>query len=123
MINKVQIQQVLVNLLRNALEAMRGSQYPCLTIRTMRLSDHEIAVAVQDTGPGLAPQVREKLFSPFVSTKKTGMGLGLSLCQSIIHAHCGRIWADTAPDGGTAFSFTVPVAVKPEAECRDQCCG
>jgi signal transduction histidine kinase len=111
MINKVQVQQVLVNLLRNALEAMRDGRQRRLTVRTTRLSDHEIAVAVQDTGPGLASEVRTKLFSPFVSTKKTGMGLGLSLCQSIIQAHCGRIWADAALDGGTVFSFTIPIAV------------
>jgi signal transduction histidine kinase len=109
-IDKVQIQQVVVNLLRNALEAMRDSERRELTIRTVQHSDAEVAVEIRDSGPGLPPKVRERLFTPFVSTKETGMGLGLSLCQSIVESHGGRIWAEPNPGGGTAFHFSISVA-------------
>ena len=69
-----------------------------------------IEVRVADTGPGLAPQVREKLFQPFTTTKAHGMGVGLSICRSIIEAHGGRLWAADNPGGGTLFCFTVPGA-------------
>jgi len=66
-----------------------------------------IEVSVADTGPGLAPNVRASLFQPFVTTKSTGMGIGLSICRSIVEAHGGRLWADDNPDGGARFRFTL----------------
>ena len=108
-IDKVQIQQVLLNLMRNAVEAMAASPRPDLTITTTR-QDDRIEVRVADTGPGLAPEVRARLFQPFVTTKPDGMGVGLSVCQTIIESHGGEMRADDGPEGGTVFHFTVPSA-------------
>ena len=69
-----------------------------------------IEVSVADSGPGLRAQVRERLFQPFVTTKSDGMGVGLSICYSIVEVHGGRIWAEDNPGGGTVFRFTLPVA-------------
>jgi two-component system sensor kinase FixL len=107
-IDRVQIQQVLVNLMRNAIEAMDGSAPRELTIATDGRDDHFHEVQVADTGPGIAAEVAPQIFKPFVSTKKHGMGVGLSICRSIIDAHRGRIWAELNPGGGTRFRFTVP---------------
>jgi two-component system, LuxR family, sensor kinase FixL len=107
-INRIQIQQVLVNLVRNAVEAMIESPRRELSIATRKLGGDGIEVEIADTGPGLAPEVAAQLFKPFVSTKSHGMGVGLSICQSIIEAHRGRIWADSNPGGGTIFRFTLP---------------
>jgi two-component system, LuxR family, sensor kinase FixL len=107
-INRIQVQQVLVNLVRNAVEAMSESPRRDLSIATRSLGDGGIEVAIADTGPGLAPEVSAQLFKPFVSTKSHGMGVGLSICQSIVEAHRGRIWAEANPVGGTVFRFTLP---------------
>ena len=108
MINRIQIQQVVVNLVRNAVEAMAGSERRELAVSTRALGDGAIEIAIADSGPGLAPEVAAQLFKPFVSTKAQGMGVGLSICQSIVEAHRGRIWAEANPAGGTIFRFTVP---------------
>jgi|SRR5579862_1880233 len=108
-IDKVQIQQVVLNLVRNAVEAMAQSQERILTIETAEQHDGTM-VRVTDTGSGMAPEVAEKLFEPFLTTKMTGMGIGLSICRSIVEAHGGRIWASKNPPGGTVFSFTLPTA-------------
>ena len=110
LLDKVQIQQVLLNLIRNAVEAMGDSQSRQLTISTMRSADGMVEVSVADSGPGLPALVREKLFQPFVTTKPSGIGLGLSLCRDIVQAHGGRIWQADHPGGGTEFRFTLPVA-------------
>ena len=68
-----------------------------------------LQISVVDNGPGLPDEVRDKLFKPFVSTKKTGMGVGLSICHTIITAHDGHLWCEPNPDGGTIFRFTLPV--------------
>ncbi len=107
-INRIQIQQILVNLLRNAVEAMAESERRELVVSTRPHDGSAIVVEIADTGPGLAPEVAERLFKPFVSTKSQGMGVGLSICQSIVEAHRGRIWAEPNPGGGTIFRFTVP---------------
>ena len=107
-INRVQIQQVLVNLVRNAVEAMAESPRREVSISTKSLGDGGVEIEIADTGPGLAPEVAAQLFKPFVSTKPHGMGVGLSICQSIIVAHRGRIRAEANPGGGTVFRFNLP---------------
>jgi two-component system, LuxR family, sensor kinase FixL len=111
MIDKVQIHQVLINLIRNAIDVLAKSSGPrAITLRTLRGDPGEVEVVVADTGPGLPDEVRSRLFQPFVTTKPEGMGIGLSICRTIVNTHGGRIWASDRPDGGTAFHFTLPVA-------------
>ncbi len=107
-IDKIQIQQVLVNLIRNALEAMADSPRRVLVIATAPRDADWIEIRVADSGPGLAPEVREKLFQPFVTTKIGGMGVGLSICRSIVEAHGGDLIAGETEGGGTTFSMTLP---------------
>jgi two-component system, LuxR family, sensor kinase FixL len=118
LIDKVQIQQVVLNLVRNAVEAMSQSKDRVLTIETV---DHhgEALVRVTDTGGGMTPEVEAKLFEPFLTTKMTGMGIGLSICRSIIEAHGGRIWVAKNPVGGTIFSFTLPAASAEDATAAE----
>jgi two-component system sensor kinase FixL len=106
-VDRIQIQQVLVNLLRNAVEAMTGMVGGQIGVRAVAKSNR-VVFSISDTGPGIAPSVRKKLFTAFVSTKQSGMGLGLSICRTIIEAHDGRIWASDNPAGGTIFSFSIP---------------
>ena len=108
-IDKVQIQQVLLNLMRNAVEAMAGSARRELSISTARAGEM-VAISVADTGPGLPEQVRARLFQPFVTTKSTGMGVGLSVSRAIVEAHGGELRAEDAEGGGTVFRLTVPPA-------------
>jgi signal transduction histidine kinase len=110
LVDKIQIQQVLLNLIRNAVEAMAGSAHQSLVIATLPSADAMVELSVADSGPGLPPEVRAKLFQPFVTTKSTGMGVGLSICHSIIEAHGGHLWAEDNCDGGAVFRFTVPCA-------------
>lgn len=107
LVDKIQIQQVLVNLIRNAVEAMGESARRLLTIRTVPDQPGFVRVTVADTGPGVAPEVAEQLFKAFVSTKSEGMGLGLSICRTIVEANGGRIWMEPAEGGGTQFHFTL----------------
>jgi signal transduction histidine kinase len=108
-IDKVRVQQVLLNLIRNAVEAMQDCERRELTIRAF--AKHGIVeISVGDTGPGLPADVRDKLFQPFVTTKASGMGVGLSICRSIVEAQGGRLWLADHPDGGAVFHFTLPVA-------------
>jgi two-component system, LuxR family, sensor kinase FixL len=109
-IDRVLIQQVLLNLLRNAVEAMQSSPRRELTIRTTASVDRTVEVSVTDSGMGLAADVRDRLFQPFVTTKPAGMGVGLSICRDIVEAHGGRMWLGDNPGGGAAFHFTLPVA-------------
>jgi two-component system sensor kinase FixL len=108
LIDKVEIQQVLINLMRNAVEAMGTGTRRELELSAVPTDARHIQISVKDTGPGLAKEVADKLFQPFVSTKTTGMGVGLSICRTIIIRNGGRIWADSNPEGGTIFSFTLP---------------
>ncbi len=107
LIDRIQIQQVVLNLMRNAIEAMAESPTRELTIRTVPGAEGSAEITVADTGPGLPAAVRDRLFQPFVTTKESGMGVGLSICRAIIEAHGGRIWTSEDSAGGTVFHFTV----------------
>ena len=109
LVDRVQISQVLVNLLRNAIEALEGMAVRDIAISTRR-DDAMVRVSVADTGPGIDETVKSQLFEAFSSTKERGMGLGLSICRTIIEAHNGRIWVNRKTDGGTDFVFTIPSA-------------
>lgn len=108
-VDKVQIQQVILNLVRNAIDAMADSKRRELTIVVDEEGSGMARVAIADTGPGIDPEVRQQLFRPFVTTKRTGMGVGLSICRTIIEAHGGRIWAEDREDAGATMKFTIPL--------------
>lgn len=109
-VDKVQVQQVALNLIRNAMDAMEGGDRRELTIRVAPADDRMVRISVADSGPGVSPAVRERLFQPFVTTKASGMGVGLSICRTIVEAQGGRIWVEDNPEGGAIFSFTLPLA-------------
>ena len=120
LVDRIQIQQVMLNLMRNAMEAMASETDGTPGLRTLTVEARPagpgaVEVGVADTGPGLAPEVADCLFTPFVSTKKGGMGMGLVICRSIIEAHGGRLWAESNPGRGTVFRFTLPTAA-PDAK-------
>jgi two-component system sensor kinase FixL len=109
-VDKVQIQQVLINLLRNACEAMSDSPERRLAVTSRMDQAGVVRISVADTGPGVAPEMADQLFTAFVSTKEDGMGLGLSICRTIVEANGGHIWAEPREGGGTVFNFTLPMA-------------
>jgi two-component system, LuxR family, sensor kinase FixL len=112
--DKVQVQQVLLNLMRNAIEAMEGSRIRDLTISTRPADDDMVAISVADTGHGIAPHVTAQLFQPFVTTKRNGMGVGLSISRTIVESHGGQIDVGPNPIGGTVFSFTLRAVTNEE---------
>ena len=107
LVDKVQIQQVLLNLIRNAIEAMEQSPRRELLIAS-RPDGDLLEVFVADTGPGIAPEIADQLFQPFITTKRYGMGVGLSISRSIVESHGGQIVVEPNPGGGTVFRFTMP---------------
>lgn len=111
-IDKVQIQQVVVNLVRNAVQAMEASPRRDLTI-SGEAAPTNVRIAVIDTGPGIASEIASRLFQPFVTTKSQGMGIGLSVSRSIIENHGGELAAEPNPEGGTIFHFSLPIAARP----------
>ncbi len=113
--DKVQIQQVLLNLIRNAIEAMEESDRRELLVATAAAADNMVEISVADTGSGISPDIAEQLFQPFITTKRHGMGVGLSISRTIIEAHGGVIAARPNSGGGTVFSFTLPAVTKEEA--------
>ena len=116
LVDRIQIQQVILNLIRNAIEAMEGRTNSRLLVSSEKEADGMLRVTVADNGPGLAPEIEERLFEPFRSTKETGLGLGLSISATIVEAHGGRIWAERSKLGGTAFHFTIIDADSEEAK-------
>jgi two-component system, LuxR family, sensor kinase FixL len=117
--DKVQIQQVLLNLMRNAIEAMEGCERRELVISTAPVPDDMVEIAVSDTGTGLSAEVNAQLFQPFVTTKRQGMGVGLSISRTIVEAHGGTIAPRPNPGGGTVFYFTLPAVNKEEVDDAD----
>jgi two-component system, LuxR family, sensor kinase FixL len=112
--DKVQVQQVLLNLMRNAIEAMEDATRRELVVSTAAAKDNLVAISVADTGTGIAPEIGAQLFQPFITTKRHGMGVGLSISRTIIEAHGGTITALPNPEGGTVFAFTLPSVSKEE---------
>jgi two-component system sensor kinase FixL len=108
--DRIQIQQVVLNLVRNALEATRETDRPDRTVRlhTTTTEDGGVEVAVRDDGPGIPPELADRIFEPFFTTRPEGMGMGLTICRSIVTDHGGRLWASPNPDRGTTFRFTLP---------------
>ncbi len=109
LVDRVQIQQVLVNLLRNAVEAMEQAERRQLTVTAARQGEDRIEVTVADTGHGIADAIASQLFKPFITTKDHGMGIGLAISKTIIEAHGGTMTVEPNPGGGTIFRFSVPV--------------
>jgi two-component system sensor kinase FixL len=110
LVDRVQIQQVLVNLFRNALEAMAESPKRELAASSTKASDDMVELSVSDTGHGFSETAVANLFETFFTTKETGMGVGLSISRSIVEAHGGRMWAETNDSGGATFRLTLPIA-------------
>lgn len=108
--DRLLVEQALVNLLRNAFEALEGAapERRWIDVRTRALANGEMRLSVEDHGEGIAPEVAERLFVSFVTTKPGGTGLGLSICRSIVEAHGGRLWHETLAGGICAFHFTLP---------------
>ncbi len=118
LVENVQIQQVLINLIHNAVHAMADGPRRELHISSAPEEANLVRVTVADTGTGIAPDMLPRLFQAFETSKEEGLGLGLSICRTIVEAHGGRIWADPRPDGGTAFRFTLMLA-GPEETAND----
>jgi two-component system sensor kinase FixL len=115
-IDKVQVHQVMFNLMRNAIEAMQDQPRCELALTTKPAEAGMLEISIADRGPGLPDEVRRKLFQPFVTTKPAGMGIGLSVCRTIVETHGGRLWAENNPGGGTVFRFTVRRAASGDSE-------
>ena len=110
LVDKVQVQQVVFNLIRNSIDAMQGCSDAAIDISTVCDEAGFVSATFSDTGPGIAPDIMSRLFQPFVTTKENGMGIGLTICQSIVEAHGGRIWATPNAERGVSFHFTLPLA-------------
>jgi C4-dicarboxylate-specific signal transduction histidine kinase len=108
--DRVQLQQVILNLVVNAVEAMSGVSDGVreLVVSTDQVDTNSVLVAVRDSGPGLAPESVERVFAPFYTTKPAGLGMGLSICRSIIEAHGGRLWVTANLPRGAIFQFALP---------------
>jgi signal transduction histidine kinase len=116
--DRVMLEQVLVNLTRNAIEAMGEYDHNArrarreVTIRTQKV-DENVLITVDDCGAGVSPELQERLFEPFRSTKSKGMGMGLNVSKGIVEQHLGRLWYESNPDGGARFCVSLPIAAQP----------
>jgi len=110
LIDRVQIQQVIINLVRNSVDALSEAGQGEITISTRQAAPDMVEIEIRDTGPGLDEKVAKRLFQPFVTTKPGGIGIGLSICRTIVEAHDGLLWASDNPGGGTIFHLTLPLA-------------
>jgi PAS domain S-box-containing protein len=117
--DRVQIQQVLINLVRNAIDAMAQSKQREILI-SARAAGNMVEISVADSGPGIPPEDLENLFSQFMTTKSGGMGIGLPICRTIVEAHGGTIWAENRPEGGSIFRFTLPQGQPRSPERQEQ---
>ncbi|WP_235981634.1 sensor histidine kinase [Methylobrevis albus] len=115
LVDRVQIQQVLLNLIRNAIDALDGAARREITVSKRLAGDGMVRISVADSGPGIKPEMVGQLFQPFVTSKKQGMGVGLSISRTIVEAHGGRISAENGPEGGAVVSFTLPAFKEDEA--------
>jgi signal transduction histidine kinase len=111
--DRVQLQQVVVNLILNAIESMsvveKGTRQLSIRIEQGRV-DGNVLIQIRDSGPGIDPANLERVFEPFYTTKISGVGMGLSICRSIIDAHGGRLWVEANEPRGAVFQFTLPPA-------------
>ena len=110
--DRVQLQQVVMNLMLNGMDAMSDTRDKELVIRSQKEKANQVLIVVEDSGGGLDPETAEKIFDPFFTTKLHGIGVGLSISRSIVESHRGRLWAAPRPGGGTVFQFTLPVGAK-----------
>jgi signal transduction histidine kinase len=108
--DKVQLQQVVLNLIMNGIEAMDEERHRVLKVQTDQTELGMVRVSIEDTGPGIDPSNLDRIFKPLFTTKGTGMGMGLFICQSIIESHGGRIWATAAANRGSIFQFELPIS-------------
>ena len=102
------IEQVLLNLMKNAIDAMHGQDHAALTLQVSSTDDN-VLFAVADQGPGIPEEQQEKVVEAFFTTKPEGMGMGLNICRSIIESHAGRLWVESNQPRGCIFKFTLPV--------------
>ncbi len=110
-VDEIHLQQVVLNLLRNAMQAMDPDGDARVISVSIALNEcHEIQVEVADTGTGIAEGDLERIFESFYSTKASGLGVGLAICRKLVEAHGGRLWASHDPGGGALFRFTIPIA-------------
>jgi signal transduction histidine kinase len=110
--DRIQLQQVLTNLMANAIEAMAGKKWPrILRIKSATQEPGGVLISVADTGEGIDPKIVDRIFNPLFTTKSNGMGLGLAICRSIIEGHDGRLWVSAGPEGGSVFQFVLPANV------------
>jgi signal transduction histidine kinase len=118
--DRIMIEQVLLNLIRNGFDAMADTLpgERVLVVRARLCGPHAVEVAVIDRGHGISEETRQRLFTPFYTTKAEGMGMGLNICRSIVEFHDGRLIVDANPEGGTIFSFTLPTEAASERLAR-----
>jgi signal transduction histidine kinase len=109
---EVQLQQVILNLVMNAIDAMQSAEPRVLRVQSQRSKPDKVTISIEDTGTGIDPSVIDQIFSPLFTTKTQGTGMGLAICQSIIESHGGRIWASSEVHKGTIFHFELSTGAK-----------